>query len=69
MRKIEILDCTLRDGGYVNENNFGKSNIIDIKDSLVNVGIDYIECGYIMDDLKEYSIDKTEYKNFTDFKS
>ena len=39
MRKIEILDCTLRDGGYVNENNFGKNNIIDIKDSLKKISI------------------------------
>ena len=27
MDNILVLDCTLRDGGYVNDNNFGYQNI------------------------------------------
>ena len=27
MNKINILDCTLRDGGYVNNWEFGRGNI------------------------------------------
>jgi len=68
MRDIKILDCTLRDGGYVNENNFGYENIIKIKKALEKVGIDIIECGYIMDDKTIYDKDVTEYKTFEDFK-
>ena len=28
---IKLLDCTLRDGGYLNDWEFSKSNIINIK--------------------------------------
>ena len=28
---VKILECTLRDGGYVNDWNFGKKNIKKIK--------------------------------------
>ena len=38
MNKIHLLDCTLRDGGYVNEWNFGKDNINEIFHSLCNIG-------------------------------
>ena len=31
---IKLLDCTLRDGGYVNDWKFGKSAIKDIKENL-----------------------------------
>ena len=31
MKNIKVLDCTLRDGGYVNNWNFGKSNIKNMK--------------------------------------
>lgn len=27
MKKIQVLDCTLRDGGYCNDFNFGIPNI------------------------------------------
>ena len=45
--EIQLLDCTLRDGGYVNDWNFGEANIEFIIDSLVNSGINYIECGFL----------------------
>ena len=30
MNKISILDCTLRDGGYINKFNFGEQAISKI---------------------------------------
>lgn len=47
MRTIEILDCTLRDGGYVNNWRFGFDNIKCIVNSLALANIEYIECGFI----------------------
>ena len=67
MKEILILDCTLRDGGYVNDNNFGYENISKIIKALNNSKVDIIECGYIKDDMKNYSQDITEYTSFDSF--
>ncbi len=42
-----ILDCTLRDGGYINNWSFPKEQTLHILQSLVNSGIDVVECGFI----------------------
>ncbi len=47
MKKINVLDCTLRDGGYCNLWNFGKNNIEFIISKLVDSNIDTIECGFL----------------------
>ena len=44
---IKVLDCTLRDGGYCNQWKFGKDNIIKVLHSLMDAGIDTIECGFL----------------------
>ena len=62
MRKIEILDCTLRDDGYVNDNEFGYDNIKQLIKYLEEAKIELIECGYLMDTKEEYSVDRTEYR-------
>ena len=56
-RDIKILDCTLRDGGYVNGNIFEKENIKHIIDSLKASKVDLIEYGYL-EDKKPISEDK-----------
>lgn len=48
MNRLCILDCTLRDGGYVNDFYFGEQVIINIIDQLTNAGIDIIECGFLV---------------------
>lgn len=30
MDNVSLLDCTLRDGGYVNDWNFGHDNLVSI---------------------------------------
>lgn len=44
---IKLLDCTLRDGGYVNNFNFGIKNINKIIDNLSTTNIDIIELGFL----------------------
>lgn len=63
MKHIKILDCTLRDGGYVNNWNFKEKNIKFIINNLVKAGCDYIECGFLK--LKEYDKDKSWFQNFS----
>ena len=49
MQQIKILDCTLRDGGYINNWRFGKNKISDIIRNLEKAKVDIIECGFIRD--------------------
>ena len=44
---MEILDCTLRDGGYINNWRFGRETIAAILEKLDQAGIDIIECGFL----------------------
>lgn len=65
MRDIKLLDCTLRDGGYINDNNFGEENILHIVEGLRSSGIDLVEYGYLKN---KNSIDnnRTEFRDFED---
>ena len=47
MNRINILDCTLRDGGYINDFSFGETVIKSIVDKLTKSSIDIIECGFL----------------------
>ncbi len=62
MSNIKILDCTLRDGGYINNWKFGQQNIKSIIEKLVFAGCDYIECGIIKD--IDYDVNKTLFSDF-----
>lgn len=44
---IQLLDCTLRDGGIVINFDFGAERMQEIKNCLEESGVEYIECGYI----------------------
>ena len=60
MKNMKILDCTLRDGGFVNNWEFGKSSVINICERLDYAGINIIELGYLRDYV-EYSEDNTQF--------
>ena len=62
MSNIKLLDCTLRDGGYVNNWEFGSDNIQWIISKLQKSNIDIIEIGYIRDYEKD-SIEKTVFSS------
>jgi len=47
MGQIELLDCTLRDGGYINDWKFGYYTIRDIISKLVESQVDYVEVGFL----------------------
>ncbi len=46
---IKILDCTLRDGAYVNNAEFGKAAMRGIISKLQDSRVDIIECGWLKD--------------------
>ncbi len=56
--EIKLLDCTLRDGGYLNDWEFGSSNIVNIFERLVSAGIDIIETGFL-DDRRSFDENRT----------
>lgn len=47
MNSIKVLDVTLRDGGCVNDFNFGQEYMDKILYALEKSGVDFIELGYI----------------------
>ena len=49
MNRLMLLDCTLRDGGYVNDWMFGHDNIVGIVRGLEQSGVDIIELGFLRD--------------------
>lgn len=55
---LKLLDCTLRDGGYVNDWDFGYNNIKDIVVQLTKASIDFVEVGFLRN-VKEYNPDIT----------
>lgn len=61
MANIRLLDCTLRDGGYINDWNFGKHTIQDVLKKLIESNVDYVEVGFLRD--CEYEPDKSLFNN------
>jgi len=56
--EIELLDCTLRDGGYVNDWKWGFECAKDIVYSLKKAGIEIIEVGFLRN-IESYNPDIT----------
>lgn len=44
--KIKLLDCTIRDGGLMNNHNFEFSFVRAVYKAISEAGIDYMEMGY-----------------------
>ena len=55
---IQLLDCTLRDGGYVNDWNFGHDNLVSVFERVVDAGIDIIEIGFL-DERRDFDINRS----------
>jgi len=43
---IKLLDCTVRDGGLINDHQFEDGFVKAVYDACVGAGIDYMELGY-----------------------
>ena len=44
---ISLLDCTLRDGGYITKWGFGEEVIKGVAQALVDANLEYVEVGYL----------------------
>ena len=53
-----LLDCTLRDGGYLNDWEFGHDNLVSIFERVVDAGVDFIEIGFL-DDRRQFDINRS----------
>ena len=62
MKNINILDCTLRDGGYVNNWNFEDKDTLKTIQKLLRANVEIIECGFL-------DKEKGKDKNCTRFKT
>lgn len=67
MGNIRVLDCTLRDGGYCNDWQFGFASIKKIIHSLVEANIDIVELGFLTN-RTEYSPDRTKFTKLEQFR-
>ncbi len=61
MKKFSILDCTLRDGGYVNNWSFGENAIKNIVKGLSESRADIIELGFLSD--TEYDSERSVFSH------
>ncbi|MCR5195275.1 MAG: aldolase catalytic domain-containing protein [Pseudobutyrivibrio sp.] len=53
MRNVYLLDCTLRDGGYINDFNFGKEIMQGFCSKIVKTGIEMLEVGFLKGDVND----------------
>ncbi len=60
---IQVLDCTLRDGGYINNWNFGFSSIVNIISKLQHANVNIIELGFIT----KYTLNDENLSKFNSF--
>lgn len=47
MKKRLLLDCTIRDGGYINQWEFGQEHARGIYSGLLAAGVDFLELGFL----------------------
>lgn len=45
--ELKVLDCTIRDGGLVNDSNFTDEEVKAVYEACIEAGIDYMEIGYM----------------------
>ena len=67
MSNIKLLDCTLRDGGYINDWDFGFHTIKSIIRKLVDSQVDYVEIGFLRN--CEYDKNKSLFNNCEEIRS
>lgn len=66
MNKINLLDCTLRDGGYINDWRFGEEVIADMTEKLADTHVEVLEVGFLKDE--PYQSDRTVFRSMEQVK-
>ena len=66
MHKINLLDCTLRDGGYINDWRFGQKAIEDMTEKLASTNVDVLEVGFLKNE--PYQEDRTVFNSMEQVK-
>lgn len=61
MGQVYLLDCTLRDGGYINDWRFGKEAIDDMITRLESTNVDILELGFLKNE--PYQPDRTVFND------
>lgn len=54
--KVQIVDCTIRDGGYLLEKNSNPEFVKGILQGIVDAGIDFVETGFLQTKVNGESI-------------
>lgn len=67
MKTVKLLDCTLRDGGYINDWNFGYDPIRDMTAKLEKTGVDILELGFLKNE--PYDKNRTVFNNIAQIKN
>ena len=55
--EIKVLDCTIRDGGLINNHDFSDKLVRAVYKAVCDSGIDYVELGYRLNK-KMYAVDE-----------
>lgn len=63
--EIKVLDCTIRDGGLMNDWRFDKAMVKDVFHGLARAGVDYVELGYRADK-KAFKVEENGPWRFSD---
>ncbi len=50
MKKVKLLDCTLRDGAYIVDGEFGTAAITGIIKKMQDANVEVVECGWLKND-------------------
>ena len=63
--RIGLLDCTLRDGGFLNDWHFGELNAKTIVKCLIDIGVEAVELGFL-NASTEFNADRQLFSSFED---
>ena len=53
MGTVKLLDCTLRDGGYLVDKSFSESIVHNIVNGLTLAGVDFVELGFLQENIEK----------------
>lgn len=67
MGHIKLLDCTLRDGGYINDWRFGEKEIPEMIEALEQSKVDILELGFLKNE--PYYKDRTVFNSMEQVKT